>query len=496
MQTSRGFLAGTETESGVLAFLGIPYAEPPTGLRRFKPPTPAAPWTGTRSAGRFSAMAIQPITAMEHALGVAAHPMSEDCLYLNVWTPATDACLPVMVWLHGGAFTNGAGSVPWYDGQTLAREHEVVVVTLNYRLGVFGFLDLSAVDPDGFAGSANAGLLDQKAALEWVADNIGGFGGDPANVCAFGQSAGAISITALIGSPGAAGLFRRAILQSGLVGGVVDGEASASRSEAILGELGLDKPAAETLAGIPAPSLLEAQNALASSHPLAMPFSPSIDGVVLPRQPIQAIEDGVSCDLDILVGANADETRLFRLLLPTLLQVEDRPQLIAKAALLFGAPLAEEMVSMSAESMPDASLSEQWETMLDSGQFHSNVSRIARAHSGSGGRCHTYLFAWRSTALGSMLGSCLGLEIPLVFRNLDKAGAEMMTGTAPERQDMALMLATAWTTFARSGTPSLPLSHDGTEIHWPCHTPTDPSTMILDAHPRVADLPSPPWDQR
>ncbi|MDA8391301.1 MAG: carboxylesterase/lipase family protein [Actinomycetota bacterium] len=495
VKTSFGMLSGTETPSEVLKFLGVPYATPPVGSLRFRSPQPVSPWTGVRPAARFSPMAIQPITPMEHALGVAAHPMSEDCLYLNIWTPSVDGRLPVMVWLHGGAFTNGSGSVPWYDGENLARQHQVVVVTLNYRLGVFGFLDLAGYDPETFEGSANAGVLDQKAALEWVRDNIGSFGGDPARVCVFGQSAGAISIAALISIPAAADLFGRAILQSGITAGVVDRDQSVSRTRSILDRLGVERvdrqKDREKLASIPAAELLAAQESTALAHPLAMPFGPAVDGSLLRRQPIEAIRGGAARDIELLVGANENETRLFRLLLPSLLQLQDRRQLVAKASLLFGASLAEEMASACAELLPGASPSEQWETMLDAGQFHANVSLVAQAQTGAGGRCYTYLFAWRSRALGGSLGACHGLELPFVFDNLDSTGAEMLTGSGEDRRDVASMMAAAWTAFARSGRPQA----DGLPT-WTPYERGRPSTMVFDSNPRMADLPIPPWDRR
>ena len=210
--TREGLLEG-EVEGQAVAFRGIPYAAPPVGALRFRPPQPAPPWTGTRQALDMSPACPQLIDTDPTENNEAV--MAEDCLALNVWTPRVDAKhRPVMVWIHGGAFVVGATRNTWYNGSRLASRGDVVVVTINYRLGAWGFLSLPSFGP-AFAGSANAGLLDQVAALEWVRENIVNFGGDPDNVTIFGESAGASSVGALLAMPQAKGLFGKAIMQSG-----------------------------------------------------------------------------------------------------------------------------------------------------------------------------------------------------------------------------------------------------------------------------------------
>ena len=203
-------------------FRGIPFAAPPVGPLRFKPPQPAEPWSGVRDGSRFGAMAPQGVGSLESMLGAGNFEQSEDCLFLNVATPAADdGRRPVMVWIHGGGFETGAGSIPWYHGTRLARRDDVVVVSINYRLGALGFTHLAALG-EGYASAGNAGILDQIAALEWVQDNIAAFGGDPGNVTIFGESAGGMSVGTLLGTPAAAGLFHRAIAQSRRLPGGVD----------------------------------------------------------------------------------------------------------------------------------------------------------------------------------------------------------------------------------------------------------------------------------
>jgi para-nitrobenzyl esterase len=234
--TSYGSLRGV-AENGVVMFRGIPYARPPVGDRRFGPPLPPDGWTGTRDATSFGPQAMQPAVAASSGLNTAADH-SEDCLTLNIWTPALDdARRPVMVYLHGGAFVTGAGSMPMYNGATVARRGDVVVVTINYRLGLFGYLRGIDVCGEALPSTGNEGLLDQIAALAWVKQEVGAFGGDPANVTVFGTSAGSRSIGIMLAMPRARGLFQKGIMQSGAV--LPTTPAAAARvTEAILTELG------------------------------------------------------------------------------------------------------------------------------------------------------------------------------------------------------------------------------------------------------------------
>src|SRR5437588_7847141 len=252
VETTTGAVEG-RLKDGIFDFRGIPYAAPPVGGLPSRPPQPAEPWTGVRDATRFGPTAPQNIGAMERMFGAPPQPMDEDCLTLNVWTPACDdGKRPVMVWIHGGAFLYGTGATPWYDGRSFARD-DVVLVTIYYRLGAFGFLQVD--------GQGNNGILDQVAALEWVRDNIAGFGGDPGNVTAFGESAGAMSVGTLLGLPAAKGLFVKAIPESG----AAHAPRTAEEAEQLLGEflveLGIDDEpdAVDRLRGLPAAAVLEAQ---------------------------------------------------------------------------------------------------------------------------------------------------------------------------------------------------------------------------------------------
>ncbi len=315
VDTSLGQLCGVE-EDGLRIFRGVPFAKPPVGDLRFRAPEPAEAWTGVRDASSFAPTAPQGERNIQFLPAGQPEERSEDCLYLNVFTPGTDDVRrPVLFWIHGGGFTGGSGSGPMYNGAHLAKRGDVVVVTINYRLGALGFLDLGE-DGDG---SANAGLLDQIAALGWVRENIARFGGDPGSVTLFGESAGGMSVGTLMGTPAAKGLFLRAIPQSGAAHNVQSRESAARTRKTLLGELGLDSPA--RLRDVPVGELIAAQMKTLmkarSSENIGMAFTPVLDGDVLPQRPLDAIRAGGAHGVDVLVGTNRDEWNLFRLMDPS-----------------------------------------------------------------------------------------------------------------------------------------------------------------------------------
>jgi para-nitrobenzyl esterase len=306
VDTKYGRLEGIRRE-GDVAFLGIPFGAPPVGERRFRAPEPPASWAGVRKATAWGFACPQgshPIPGF-----AASGPQDEDCLYLNVYTPAADSQRrPVMFWIHGGAFTHGTGAEPLFDGGPLARRGDVVVVTINYRLGALGYLYLGDHLP-GAGLTANAGQLDQIAALQWVHDNIEAFGGDPGNVTIFGESAGAGAIGALLGMPAATGLFHRAILESG-TGRATPIETSVKVTDLVLETLGIDRRRAADLRTVPVASIIEAQGAVAGRAG-GPAFGPVLDGTTIPERPIDAVRRGASASVPVLVGTNRDEVKLF-----------------------------------------------------------------------------------------------------------------------------------------------------------------------------------------
>jgi para-nitrobenzyl esterase len=464
--TRSGRLEGRKGR-GLEIFRGVPYARPPLGELRFRAPQPPEPWQGVRPALRFGEAAPQssplPILPLR-MIGAGASAQREDCLYLNVWTPAADSKRrPVMVWIHGGAFVMGSGSISLWDGARLARRGDVVVVTLNYRLGALGYLDLR-----GFSGlegtPANLGLRDQIAALQWVRDNIEAFGGDPDNVTIFGESAGAMSVATLLGTPAARGLFRRAIAQSGAADHVSSAEAAAGVAELFLRELGDSAQNLSALRATPLESILRAQRAvmLPSFRTGKLPWQPSIDGDVLPQSPLRTIEMGLSRSVSLLVGTNRDEFKFFTLGDRKALRMSEEALRRRLARLLpgkdaDGTPLAEaalEIYGAGGTRRGPASPGERWVAFQSDRIFHCPATRLAERHALSAAQTYTYLFTWSLPLLRNRLGAFHGLEIPFVFGTLRDPLLRASLGASRSALGLSDRMQDAWIAFARCGDPS------------------------------------------
>jgi len=485
--TTSGKIAGREKE-GHLLFAGVPFAAAPVGERRFRAPEPHEGWDDVRDATRFGKVAVQVGDSLG-AIGAGPAPdWSEDCLFLNVQTPALDdARRPVMVWIHGGAFVNGTGAIPWYDGANFVRRGDVVVVSINYRLGALGWLQLAQLDPV-YATAANNGLLDQIAALQWVRDNIAGFGGDPGNVTVFGESAGAMSVGTLLGTPSAAGLFAKAIAQSGAAHSVSSADDAAAVTDAFVTELG--GGGLEAVLSAAPERLLEAQEAVSqamvtgqlprrATSASGLPFGPVIDGEVLPRPPIEAIRDGSSAAVALLTGTTRDEWNLFGLMDR---RVEDADTLVRRVGRFVEKP--EALTAAYRAARVGADHDALFKGIMTDCIFRIPAVRMAEAQSlHQPDNTFMYLFEYASTAFDGRLGSCHALEIPFVFDNLHKQGVELLTGPEPP-QSVAAAMHEAWICFARTGSPvhdALPdwpaydREHRAT-IHFgvPCHLEDDP----------------------
>jgi para-nitrobenzyl esterase len=485
--TTSGKIAGRHSHD-ILLFAGVPFAAPPVGELRFKSPVSHRGWNDVRDATRFGQVAVQVGDSLG-AIGAAPAPdWSEDCLFLNIQTPALDdACRPVMVWIHGGAFVNGTGAMPWYDGGNFVRHGDVVVVSINYRLGALGWLELGHLDSD-YATSGNNGLLDQVAALQWVHDNIAGFGGDPGNVTVFGESAGAMSIGALLGTPAAEGLFAKAIAESGAAHNVTSADGAEAVTDAFLHELGggLDlartAPPAQILAAQKAvgEAMMAGRIARAVTSASGLPFGPVVDGVVLPRHPAQAIAAGSSASVPLLTGTTRDEWNLFGLMDKA---VTDTETIVRRLGRFVDGP--EALVDTYRQARPDVGLDDLFKGIMTDRMFRMPAVRMAEAQAVHQPQ-HTfmYLFEFASTAFDGRLGSCHALEIPFVFDNLHRPGIELLTGPQPP-QALADAMHAAWIAFARTGSPA----HAGIPP-WPAYGHDSRATMYFGASAHLENDPA------
>ena len=471
--TAAGRVAG-ESVNGLQVFRGVPFARVPG---RFRPAVPLDPWPGVRDATRFGPAAAQNRDKLEAIWGERLDPGSEDCLTVNVWTPGPDGRRPVLVMIHGGAFVIGSGRWPWMDGANLARRGNLVVVTFNYRVGVFGYLDLPT-----HPGSGNVGLLDQVAALEWVRDNIAAFGGDPTDVTVLGQSAGSISLCALLATPRAKGLFRRAWCMSGAANFVRTPE-YAARITAKVNKLvgGAD------LTTVPAPRLAEIQHQLMNQPEYLgeLPFGPVVDGQVLPTPPLQAIANGAAADVQLMAGTTREEVRLWVLYDPKLNWVP--PAALRKWLRSLGMRLRD-VDALYRDEYPLANKPQLSMAIATDALFWMPTVRLLEAQAKHRPDTRTYLFAWQTQANGGQLGACHASDMPFAFGNLDAAGARRLIGSGPGESEVADAMVSALIAYVRSGDPN----HAGIP-EWPPYRPEARATLVfdtkcdvvLDPHPNV-----------
>ena len=496
VETKEGRLQGVD-EGGLSVFRGVPFAQPPVGALRFRPPQPAEPWSGVRVCDTFGFVAPQPQGQAMAGQGTAEE-QNEDCLFLNVWTPACDdGARPVMVWIHGGAFVTGSGSGAFYRGQHLAARGDVVVVTINYRLGALGFLAHPDLLDEETGASGNWGLLDQVAALQWVQANIHLFGGDPTNVTIFGESAGSMSVSCLVGSPLAQGLFRRAIAQSGGPNGVPMTTAT-KKAEELCALVGVDDVRA--LREVDVADVLVAQTKLqleAAGSGAGMAMAPTIDGGLLPEHPLTAIEGGVAEGKELLVGTNLEEMKLW-VIGNRKLTGGDEDYILTRLERTFGPDAADALAAYKAaraDRGDDLTPIELWAAIESDRVFRIPSLRMCEAQAATGTAAYDYLFTWRSPALGGLLGSCHALEIPFVFGTLTTPGVERFTGEGPDALALSERMQDAWLAFAKTGDPSTEALGE-----WPAYDAGRRATMVLDVTCRVEDAPLEPerayWDGR
>ena len=484
VDTRSGKVEGLE-RNGIHVFRGLPYAAPPIGKRRWKAPEREPAWDSVRGATEFSAMSAQGEFMLEQLLG-GDNPRtkSEDSLYLNVFTPGLDdKRRPVMVWIHGGAFMMGEGATPWYDGTKFATRGDVVVVTINYRLGSFGFLHLSDLFGDELAGSGNLGLLDQVAALEWVRDCIEAFGGDPNHVTIFGESAGAGSVATLLGLPAAAGLFHAAIPQSGAASWFATPERATDIAKVIIDALGVKPGDIDALYAKTTEEIIAAQAAVGlETDGAGLPFQPVVDGTVLPRPALDAIAAGSAAGVRLLVGTNNDEMTLFGLMDPTL-NALDEAGIRARIRPYWGDEGVDEFFATYRNLLPDASVQDLWIAISTDALFRIPAIRLAERQLPHA-PVWSYLFTWATPVFDGVLKSTHALEIPFVFDNLDEPGSALFTGTGDERIAIARRMHDAWIAFARDGSPQTDAIPE-----WPQYEPERRATMRIDETFEIVDDP-------
>ena len=461
---------------GSTAFLGIPFAAAPVGPLRWAPPAPADPWSGTLDATRAGPAPWQPSGGPLDGLvpGMGSAHQSDDCLNLNIWTPSTERSRPVLVWIHGGAFSLGAGSLSVYDGSRLAAATDSVVVTINYRLGALGFLVID--DP---TCTPNVGLLDQVAALEWVRDNIAAFGGDPGNVTIFGESAGGGSVLSLLAMPAAVGLFRRAIVQSGATDLLLDRERALLVTEAFARCAGFTEVDTDALRSLSGPQIIEAQ-AKAAMELFAsvgtMPFHPVVDGSVLPQTWLEAAESGFN-PVPVIIGTTRDEMDLFKMFDPAAATLDAaglRARLGATGCDV--EPLIDAYAATGTSAPPQV-----WARVNTDTAMWIPAIRIAHARSM---HAPTWMYRFDWEAANPDMGAPHGVDIPFPFTNIDVGGWDGFIADPERAMSLASAIQTAWAAFARDGEPALG------DVIWPAYDTQRRATAILGPTLTIEDDPN------
>ncbi|HZS05516.1 MAG TPA: carboxylesterase/lipase family protein [Blastocatellia bacterium] len=498
VETAAGKVRGC-VRNGIFTFKGLPYAGTTAGGARFQPPTKATPWTGVRSSMQYGFVCPQ-----QSRTGWANDEVAwmfdwddgrpgEDCLLVNVWTPGINdnRKRPVMVWIHGGGFTAGSGQeLKSYDGENLSRRGDVVVVSLNHRLGILGFLNLSEYG-ERYVSSANVGQLDLVAALEWVRDNIGNFGGDAGNVTIFGQSGGGAKVSTLMAMPSARGLFHKVIVQSGSSLRQVSLESSTKLTAAVLAELGLNGSQVEQLHKLTHAQLVDAGLAAGrklTPTPAPAPGSggnrigwgPVVEGKVLPHHPFDPTAPAISASVPMLIGTTLNEftTALGN---PTMEALSEE-ELKKRVSATHGAK-GERLIETFRRLHPRAKPIDLLSFINTTGAVRQNaITQAERKAAQSAAPAYLYLFAWQTPVLDGRPRAFHCAELAFVFDNTDRCAS--MTGGGPEARALAAKVSDAWINFARKGDPN----HSGLP-KWPAFTADKVPTMVFDTKCEVKNDP-------
>ena len=479
VETLYGKIRG-KVNIGIHSFKGIPYGASTAGVNRFMPTVKPQPWTGVRDAFEFGHQSPQNMRYTE-VLSPQADPnegFDEDCLVLNVWTPeANDSRKrPVMFWCHGGGFAQESGSWPWIDGEALARRGDMVVVTINHRLNIFGYLHLGDIGGEKYAASGNAGMLDLVAGLEWVRDNIVQFGGDPDNVMIFGESGGGAKVCSLLAMPAAKGLFHRAAIQSGSWLRVTPREEADELARTLLNELGIHANNIDNLQKVPVAEILAASTGAMNVVPgrhgeVRLGFSPVLDGKIMPSHPFDPVATPISADIPLMVGCTQHESTLFYLPDEAAYKLDDAG-LRTRIIEMLGDTDGKRAIDIYKAAHPNAGASEVFFLITSDRLMRRDVITLAERKVEQGrAPVYMYYFTWRSPAQGGRLGATHTVEIPFVF---DNTHIPTVMTKAPTAKALAAKTSEAWIAFARSGDPN----HAGLP-NWPVYDSDRRATMVF-----------------
>jgi len=497
VETASGRVRGY-SRLGIYTFKGIPYAGPTSGANRFMPPVAVKPWKGIRSSMHYGEVSPQPPRAGwkndEEAFmfdwddGVPG----EDCLRVNIWTAGLDAGAkrPVMVWLHGGGYVAGSGQeLRAYDGESLARRGDVVVVSLNHRLGALGYLDLAHIGGEAFQSAGNVGMLDIVAALEWVRDNIAGFGGDPGRVTIWGQSGGGGKVATLMAMPAAHGLFHRAIVESGSILRVRTPESAARLTEQVLQELELDAARLGELQYLPYARIVDAGDKVLARQPRGLPdfrraaerlgWGPVLDGKSVPQHPFDPVAPQISAGIPMIVGTNLNE--FFTNINHPDGELMTEEQMLAQVRGTYG-DRAQQVAAAFRERTPHAKPFDIWSRIAAAPVRAAAIEQCERKAAQNAAPAYLYWFTWQTPVLDGRPRAFHCAELPFVFNNAERC--ETMTGGGPEAIALAQRMSDAWVRFARTGDPNgagLP--------HWAPFNPRQAPTMIFDNRCQALDGP-------
>ena len=482
-ETAFGKVRGEEVQ-GIKIFKGVPYGATTAGQNRFMPPMDPSPWTGVRDALHYGPSTPQSNPGVPSRSGL---PESEDCLVLNVWTPALKdgRKRPVLFWCHGGGFVSGSGSSPGTDGANLARRGDVVVVSINHRLNVLGFTYLAEFGGSEFAASGDVGMLDIVHALGWVRNNIEQFGGDPNTVMIFGQSGGGRKVGTLLAMPSAKGLFHRAVIESGPTIQLVEREQAIRVAGMLLAKLNVSKAQVRDLQKMPVERIMSAYFSvvkdMGGQDQMTQGFSPTVDGNAIPHHPFHPTASTISADVPLMLGHTRTEMTLFSEGDPTAFSL-DEAGMRSRIKTLAG-DSSDALIEVYRKQNPRATPSDLYFLIASDYRYGAPVMKIAERRAALGkGPVHLYYFTWETPVQGGRLKSPHTMEIPFAFDNVQIS--RQITGGGADAMALADKVSDAWIAFARTGDPNtskLP--------HWPAFNAAKRPTMVINNQSKVVDDP-------